>query len=131
MKYYQYQKLQHFYKSLYQGLYHEPFPSNAIPLALSSNLLLPPLLVNLTVPNKQFFSEILLVGLHDQVFNSWNMYKFKIEVIYKIFGTKTKLLNVKFTLELAKLNMVCSRLLWYSSLFSYDKLFHYYLILGI
>ena len=40
------------------------------------------------------------------------MYKFKIKLLYnevKDFYTKTKLLNLKFTLSLAKLDIVCSR----------------------
>ena len=87
----------------------------------------------LTVPNKQFFSEKLLLGLCDQVFNSWAMYKFKINLLYnesKFLGHKTELLNVKFTLQLAKLDTVCSTLLSNSLIFSCDKLFHCYLILG-
>ena len=61
------------------------------------------------------------------------MYLFKIKLPYNeenFFGTKTESLNVKFTLHLAKLNMVCSRLLSNSLFFSYEDLFHCYLILG-
>ena len=51
---------------------HKPSPWNAIPHFM----------LILTVPNKQFFSEKLLLGLCDQVFNSWAMYKFKINLLY-------------------------------------------------
>ena len=40
------------------------------------------------------------------------MYKFKIKLLYneeKLFCTKTALLTFKFTLPLAKLDIVCSR----------------------
>ena len=52
------------------------------------------------------------------------MYKFKIKLLYnekKLFCTKTELLNFKFTLELAKLDMVGLKLVSHSLNFSYDN----------
>ena len=51
------------------------------------------------------------------------MYKFKIKLLYKeekLFCTKTKLLNFKFTLPLAKLDIVASRLISNGLMFSDD-----------
>ena len=47
-----------------------PSPSNAFPQSLKVYLLLTASLTNLTVPNKQFFSGKLLLGLRGQLFNS-------------------------------------------------------------
>ena len=55
----------------------KPFPSDVTPRSLKANLFQSPFLVNLTVPNKQFFSVKLLVGLPDQLFNSQTMIKLK------------------------------------------------------
>ena len=66
----------------------------------------------MTVPNKQFFRVKPLAGLRGQKFNSWTVYKFKIKLLYneeKLFYTKTELLNFKFTVPLAKLDIVSSR----------------------
>ena len=54
-----------------------------------------------------------MAGLRGQVFNSNNLYKFHIELLYKeekLFCTKAELLNFKCTLTLAKLDIVDSRL---------------------
>ena len=51
------------------------------------------------------------------------MYKFKTKLLYNeeiFFGTKTELLNFKFTLPLAKLDMVGSRLVSNRLIFSDD-----------
>ena len=51
------------------------------------------------------------------------MYRFKIELLYeeeKLFWTKTKLLNFEFTLPLAKLDIVASRLISNGLMFSDD-----------
>ena len=53
------------------------------------------------------------------------MYLFKIKLLYNeenIFDTKAESLKVKFTLQLAALNMACSRLLS-NSLFFHMKTF--------
>ena len=83
------------------------------PQPLLVNILFIAFLANLTVPDKKFFREKLLVGLCGQLFNSKTMHKFKIKLIYneeELFCTKTELLNFKVTLSLAKLDMVGSRL---------------------
>ena len=70
-------------------------------------------LVNLTVPNKHFFSVKLLLGLRDQVCNSQTTYKLKIKLLYneeKAFSTKTESLNFKITLPLSKLHIVSNGL---------------------
>ena len=103
------------------------FSSNAISWTLSVNLLLSALLVNFTVPNKQFFSEILIVALGGQVFNYiYTMYKFKIKLLYN-----------EETLPLAKWNMIGSKLVPNGLIFSDDTPvdiqlvnFFCYLILG-
>ena len=85
------------------------------------------LLVNFTVPNKQFFSEILIVALGGQVFNYiYTMYKFKIKLLYN-----------EETLPLAKWNMISSRLVPNGLFFSDDtpvdiqlETFFCYFILG-
>ena len=100
-------------------------------------------LVCFNVPNKQFFSGELLVGLAEQAFNLYTMYKFKIELLYnegKLFRTKTELLNINFTLQSAKLHIVGSRLVSNGLTFLNDipfaiklinfLLLSYYLILG-
>ena len=65
------------------------------------------------------------------------MYKFKIKLLYNeeklFFCTKTELLNFTFTLPLAKLNMVGSRLVLNGLIFSDDipvNIFYCYLILA-
>ena len=68
-------------------------------------------LTNLTVPSKQFFRVTLLTGLRGQVFYSYTMYKFKIKLLSnkeKNFCTKLELSTFKFTLPLAKLDIVGS-----------------------
>ena len=85
---------------------HEPSASNAISQPLSINLLLIGFLSNLNVPNKQFFSGKLLVGLYGQLFINL-FYKLNEE---ELFCTKTELLNFKITLLSAKLDMFGSRL---------------------
>ena len=53
------------------------------------------------------------------------MYKFQIKLLYneeRLFCTKTELLNFNFTLPLAKLDMVGSRLVSNVLIFSYDTL---------
>ena len=61
------------------------------------------------------------------------MYKFKIKLLNnkgKLFSTKTELLNLKFTLALAKLDVVSSRSVLNSSIFSDDiQIYIQYLIL--
>ena len=76
-------------------------------------------LTNLTLPNKQFVSEKLFVGLRGKFFNSWTMYKFKIKLIYNEEEC-TELLNFKFTVSLAKLDMVKKRLVSNGLIFSDD-----------
>ena len=51
------------------------------------------------------------------------MYKFKIKLLNnkgKLFSTKTELLNLKFTLALARLDVVSSRSVLNGSIFSDD-----------
>ena len=53
------------------------------------------------------------------------MYKFKVKLLYNVeefFCTKAELLNFKITLPLAKLDMVGSRLVSSSLIFSGDTL---------
>ena len=61
------------------------------------------------------------------------MYKFKIKLLNnkgKLFSTKTELLNLKFTLALARLDVVSSRSVLNSSIFSDDiQIYIQYLIL--
>ena len=69
-------------------------------------------LTNFTVPNKQFFRAKLLTGLCCQVFHSQAMFRFKLKLLSheeKVFCSKTELLNLKFTLPLAKLDIVGSK----------------------
>ena len=64
-----------------------------------------------------------MVGLSRHVFNSKTIYKFKIKLQYNkegLFCTKTELLNFNVTLPLAKLDMVGSRLVSNSLIFSDD-----------
>ena len=66
-----------------------------------------------------------MVGLPGTLINSLTMYKFKIELIYneeKPFYTETELLNFNFTLPSAKLDIVGSRLVLNSLIFSDDIL---------
>ena len=70
-------------------------------------------LTNFTVLNKQLISQTFLLGLRDQLFNLYIIYKFKIMFLYneeKPFCTKTELLNLNITPRLTKLDMVSSRL---------------------
>ena len=61
------------------------------------------------------------------------MYRFKIKLLNnkgKLFSTKTELLNLKFTLALARLDVVSSRSVLNSSIFSDNIQIHIqYLIL--
>ena len=61
------------------------------------------------------------------------MYKFKIKLLNnkgKLFSTKTELLNLKFTLALARLDVVSSRSVLNSSIFSDDiQIYIQYLVL--
>ena len=66
----------------------------------------------MAVTNKQFFRVKLLARLGHQVFNSYTMYRYKITFLHseeKRFCTKIGLLDFKFTLLLAKLDIVSLR----------------------
>ena len=68
-------------------------------------------LTTLTLPNKQYFSVKVLVGLRGQLFNSYTTYKFKMKLLYndeEFFYTKTELLSFKIILSLGILDMVRS-----------------------
>ena len=63
-------------------------------------------------PNKQIFNAKILARLCDILFYSWTMYKLKIKLLYnneKPFCTKKELLNFKFTLPLAELDIAGPR----------------------
>ena len=76
-----------------------------------------------TVPNKQFFRVNFLAGLRGQLFNSQTMYKIKVKLPYnqeKLFCNRMELVSFKYTLPLAKLDIVGSRPLLNGLIFSDD-----------